>query len=120
MRRFAVLLTVFLASGTGLAGCGDDDAEVTGDDDTGRSVAITAGDFSFEPSQVELDAGAETTLEVENAGAVGHNLTIEDLDVDEDVGPGESTSVSVAPQERDYEFYCKFHRGQMTGTLTVG
>jgi cytochrome c oxidase subunit II len=120
MRRFAFLLTVVLVTGTGLAGCGDDDAADTGGDDTGRSVAITAGDFSFEPDQVELDAGAEANLEVDNAGAVGHNLTIEDLDVDEDVGPGESATVSVTPDARDYEFYCKFHRGQMTGTLTGG
>jgi plastocyanin len=133
MRRTTVLLTLVLAAGVVLAGCGDDDDGIVDDigvdDDgdagtaengeTGETVTITAEDFSFDPTEVSLTAGEEATLEVENAGNVGHNLTIEDLDVDADVGAGGSTSVSVTPDAGEYEFYCGFHPGQMTGTLTV-
>jgi plastocyanin len=143
MRRMLVLLTAALLAGAGIAGCGDDDDGDGGGDDSapatetggdtggdtggeegdggggdGERVAITASDFEFAPADLVLTAGEEATLVLGNTGQVGHNLTIEGLDVDEDIEPGGSVDIPLAPDAGEYDFFCAIH-AQMQGTLTV-
>jgi plastocyanin len=139
MRRMLVMVTALLLAATGVAGCGDDDgggdaadSATAGDtgsdqqegdagDDTGggERIALTASDFEWAPADLVMDAGEEATLVVGNNGNAPHNLTIEDLDVDEDLDPGGTAEVSLTPEAGEYEFFCAIHPDQMRGTLTA-
>lgn len=125
-RRLALAVAALLVAGG--AACGSDDDEVAEDEPatsatTGAEAATTVGleakDISFTPTELELEAG-DAVIEVENTGQLLHNLTIEDLDIDEDVAGGESIEVPVSAEAGTYTFVCKYHVDQMTGTITVG
>lgn len=129
MRRRLALAAVAALLVVGGAACGsDDDDEVAEDepaasDTTGTEATTTVGleakDISFTPTELELEAG-DAVIEVENTGQLLHNLTIEDLDIDQDVAGGESIEVPVSAEAGTYTFVCKYHVDQMTGTITVG
>ena len=126
MRRAHAVIAVALALALPLAGCGSDDDD--GGDDaaaeeqetpSGPTSDITAKDFAFDPSEVTLEAGREVTLVLTNEDDVEHNITVEDLDVDEDADGGETGQATVTPDAGTYDFHCEYHPNQMTGTITV-
>jgi len=63
--------------------------------------------------------GLYNHIEVENEGDATHNLTIEGLDVDEDLQPGKTTDVSFDAEPGTYKFHCEYHPSKMKGTITV-
>lgn len=126
------IFAVVAAAGLLFAGCGDDDdgsdANVDVDIDVtttavaasgGTTLTLVATDFQFDKTELTAAADEAVTLEITNNGAVKHNLTIEDLDVDEDADAGQSAQKSVTPAAGTYEYHCEFHPSKMTGTLTV-
>ena len=126
MRRFALLLLVAL-----LAGCGSDDNESSGTTEeteasSGATVELVATDFKFDQSTVNVDAAGTTTFRLTNDGGTTHGLEIEGQGIEEEaeeIGPGESTEVTVDLKAGQYEFYCPVsnHRELgMEGTLVVG
>lgn len=115
-----------------LVSCGDDDDPDVATEDTTVAggtqgggeddVEIDAVDGSFEPSTLEVTAGSTVTIDFENDGTNPHTFTIEELDVDAEVQPDQSTSIDVTfPEEPGtIEFVCRFHESQgMTGTFEV-
>ena len=120
-RRLALAAVAALLVGGGAA-CGSDDDDEAAEDEPAvadaTTVALEAADISFTPTELELEAG-ETVIELENTGQLLHNLTIEDLEVDEDVEGGRSIEVPVTAEAGTYTFVCKYHADQMTGTITV-
>ena len=126
MRRAHALTALVLALALPLAGCGDDD-DGGGDDaaadgqgsPSGPTSDITARDFAFDPSEVTLEAGREVALVLTNEDDVEHNITVEDLDVDEDADGGETGQATVTPDAGSYDFHCAYHPDQMRGTITV-
>jgi plastocyanin len=126
VRRAHALTALVLALALPLAGCGDDD-DGGGDDaaadeqgsPSGPTSAITARDFAFDPSEVTLEAGREVALVLTNEDDVEHNITVEDLEVDEDADGGETGQATVTPDAGTYDFSCKYHPNQMRGTITV-
>lgn len=123
MRRFTAVLAITLASAMFVAGCGSDGKSSAGSADassagSGKTVKVEADDFAFKPTDIELDPGS-ATLEVQNAGQVEHNITVEGLDVNKDLEAGETTKVAVDAKAGTYEFHCKYHPTQMKGTITV-
>jgi uncharacterized cupredoxin-like copper-binding protein len=125
MRRVLLLLGVVL-----LAGCGSDDSnDQAGGDTTGvgrGSVELTATDFKFDPSMVELAKSGEMTFTLVNDGQVAHALEIEGQGIEEEsdeIDGGATTALTVDLKPGDYEFYCPIdgHREQgMEGTIVVG
>jgi len=84
----------------------------------GGSVTLTAADFSFEPGSVSAFAG--DTIELSNEGEAPHNLQSEEAGLDEDVDAGKTVSIDLAGIEPGtYDFICKFHPDDMTGTLEI-
>jgi plastocyanin len=86
LRTLTVTLVAFLAA-LGFAACGGDGdndtttaetttqpAETTGGETTG-TTAVKMDEYSFDPDTVVAKQG--DTITVENGGAIGHNLTIE-------------------------------------------
>ena len=112
VQRLAVLMTAVVLLGA----CGGGEATV----DEAAIPDLTATDFSFEPAELTGTVGEETAFEVANDGQAEHNVTIEELGVDEDIEAGAHVFVTVTPEEAgEFAFFCKFHPEQMTGTLSV-
>jgi uncharacterized cupredoxin-like copper-binding protein len=124
MRRVLLLLVVGL-----VAGCGSDDSndEAAGDTNgVAGSVELTATDFKFDPSTVELAKAGEMTFTLVNDGQTTHALEIEGQGIEEEsdeIDGGATTELTVDLKPGEYEFYCPVdgHREKgMEGTLVVG
>lgn len=105
-----------------LAACGDDGGGDGGEADaidaTG-DVTIELTDNVFSPDTVETASGETVTVALENTGSVAHTFTGDDFD--EELAPGESTTVSVDIPAGDdgLGFFCRFHQDiGMTGEFT--
>ena len=106
----------------GSVACGGDDGGDTAaepaPDEGGGAVTLTAANFAFDPSSLSAPAGS--TIEFTNEDDAEHSFTIDDVDVDEDVEGNESTTVELGSLEAgSYDFYCKYHKDSMTGTLEI-
>lgn len=103
----------------------------------GDSATIAASEFAFDPADVNLTAGAEVTVELDNTGSVEHNWTVlseeitaesdfsEDLVLAavDDTAAGEFNSASFTLEPGAYQVICTipghFDAG-MVGTVTAG
>lgn len=99
----------------GVAGCGDDDGGDAGGD--GGGTVVTATDFAFDPDDVTVGPGETITLR--NDGDAEHSFTIDDPEIDAEAHGGEEAEADAPDEPGTYEFYCRYHPDQMTGTLTV-
>ena len=77
---------------------------------------VTIKDFTFDPSELTVDAS--TTIEVVNEDDAEHSFTLDDDSVSQDVQPGESATVTIDPAA-SIGWHCEFHP-DMTGSITVG
>jgi len=103
------------SSGSGTTTIGDVAANDHGSKDvSGESkVEVELDDDYFEPTVLEGKAGERVTLELKNEGSNEHNLTIDELNIDQDVEAGDETELEVTfPDSGTLTFYCKYHRGQ--------
>jgi plastocyanin len=103
------------SSGSGTTTIGDVAANDHGSKDvSGESkVEVELDDDYFEPTVLEGKAGERVTLELKNEGSNEHNLTIDELNIDQDVEAGDETEIEVTfPDSGTLTFYCKYHRGQ--------
>ena len=115
----AVILVV------GLAACGDDDdsesgdtgSEVTESEATDSGTTITAANIAFDPSELSVAAGETITLR--NEDDVEHSFTIDDPEIDAEAEGGEEATAEAPDEPGIYDFHCRYHPDQMTGTLTV-
>lgn len=83
-----------------------------------RKVAVSAGDLFFDPAELHLRAGERVELVVANDGAVDHNLTIQRLDVHQQLDVGETERITIEPDAGTYVYLCGYHT-KMRGTLVV-
>ncbi len=120
-RVFTTVAALALSAGF-FAACGSDDNGDTASGDTaGGDTALTvnATDFKFDPTTLTAKAGEAVTFTIKNDGKVEHNLTIEDLKVEQDVGDGKTASQTATPKAGSFEYHCNYHPDSMKGTLTV-
>lgn len=119
--KIARLLCGLLVVAVAAAGCGADEGG-----DTGAAVKNTLNvetfDFYFDPSSLNVDVGAEVTIDFTNSGSVAHSWTSTDLDVAVEAGAGEESSVTfVSPAEPgSYDYFCEYHPDDMQGTISIG
>lgn len=94
-----------------------DVADVTGK----ATFEIEQDNFYFSPSTIDGSAGQKITFTVKNDGSAAHTFTIDSMNIDVTVQPGDETTVDVTfPSSGTVEFYCQFHKNMgMTGTLEV-
>jgi plastocyanin len=81
----------------------------------GGGDAIVAVDFSFQPQELTVQAGAEVT--VTNNDTTRHTFTADDGAFDVELDGGATDTVTV-DEAGSYPFHCQIHPS-MTGTLTV-
>lgn len=96
----------------------------------GGAIVIEARDFSFVPDRAESETGS-ITIELRNAGAEPHSLTVYESDdyseplqgaVIEAVEQGESQTVSFEydGEPTTLNFRCEVHPDRMNGEISVG
>lgn len=92
--------------------------DVTGD----SQVTVELSDFAFAPTVLEGEAGQSLSVDLSNVGMAPHTFTVDDQDVDVQLGAGESGQADVTfPDSGALVFYCRFHiSGGMLGGLSVG
>ena len=87
-------------------------------------VTIEAGDVWFSPTEVSIEAGQEAVLALTGVGLAAHNLIIDELGIQLNVGPGITSEVNLSEvPPGTYTFYCAIYghaRAGMVGTLTIG
>jgi len=138
-RRFAALFVIGAAIAVPIVGCGgssDDDstsnaatqASTTGGGGGGGAgtVDLSATDFKFTPSDPSVKSG-EVTFKMTNDGQTTHSLEIEDVngqdvELEGDVSPGQSGTLTANLKPGTYEFYCPVDNHKemgMEGEITV-
>ena len=123
MRMQAMTLALIAIALAGVA------VRSTAQEDEARQVQLIADDFEFDPDVLELPAGVEVELTMENVStSLDHNLVIElpggEISFDETVEPGDSATLTFTTPDADAElvFYCPFedHRDRgMEGRIVV-
>jgi nitrite reductase (NO-forming) len=86
-------------------------------------VSLTASEFKFAPSGMQLPAGKKVKITLANAGAVEHDITVDALGVKLHTPVGKISSEEFSfDKPGTYDFYCSIpgHKeAGMRGTLTV-
>ena len=79
-----------------------------------------SGKYAFDPSELKFKVGESVTFSLK-AQTELHNFSIDDLDIDKDIGARETQELKVTFSEAgEYRFYCLFHEANgMEGTITV-
>lgn len=111
---FALSLVAAACGGDDDNGGGDTGGADTGGGGGGNSIVIEG--FAFSPSTISVSGPTEFTIT--NNDSASHTFTLDDGSIDEELGGGESTTVTI-DVSASTGFVCRFHP-QMTGTVEVG
>jgi plastocyanin len=85
-----------------------------------NEIKLVAQGFKFDKASLDLKAGTDYTVEVDNQDSAEHNFTLKAANADQDVEANEdATATFTAPAAGSYEFHCKYHPATMKGTVTV-
>ena len=86
-------------------------------------VTIELTDRGFIPSRFEDAINQEIVATLVNTGTRPHNFSIDELDVDVDVAPGETTTLTIDPRRLgEYTYYSDTPEDRalgMRGTMTI-
>lgn len=117
MNRREFLATAGVLGVNALTGCG----RSSGNTEPVRTNVVTIPDrWVYEPEVIRVDSG--TTVTWTNTGPVKHTVTFREetpIDFDVELAPGEATRREFTGTGR-FEYYCRYHRPDMTGTVLVG
>ena len=85
-------------------------------------MALESGDYYFAPTYLHGGPGQALTLAVENEAGMLHNLSIPDLQIDQDIPPQGKAKVQITfPSSGTTRFFCKIHAAMgMNGELRAG
>ncbi|MEB3860044.1 MAG: cupredoxin domain-containing protein, partial [Desulfurococcales archaeon] len=88
-----------------------------------RELTIDATEYEFTPGTIEVSPGERLIITVKNTGRIFHTFTIDELNIDVALNPGDEKTVEVViPSGVDkITFYCRPHVGLgMVGEFVVG
>src|ERR687891_156903 len=89
MLRLLTYMCIGLALPLSLLACGGDD----GEEASGQTVDVSATEYSFDPSDIQVDAAGKYTFHLTNAGNEEHALELEGQGIEEGtdiIGGGDS------------------------------
>jgi plastocyanin len=89
-------------------------------------VVVDLKEFEFDESAYEVPAGG--TVLVKNDDPFAHTFTVDDLDIDVDMGPGDEKVIEIPDDPGTFVLYCKPHtedsddpgEDDMASEITVG
>lgn len=120
----AVVLLMALAlaacGGGGTSGAGGGGGTQAGD----KQIEVLMGDFFYDPSEIEVEAGDTVTFVLSNEGTVGHDMSFDELGaLSDEVAVDDAGEFVVQFDEAGvYDFHCTVpgHKELgMVGTVTV-
>lgn len=76
-------------------------------DASDAAQTVQARDFMFDPVDFEVDGG--DTILVQNDDPYFHTFTIDELDINVELGPGSQALVEIPSRTGTYRFYCVPH-----------
>ena len=136
--RTLALVPMLVVAGL-MAGCGGSEKEAsppvqapaavpqaaaTADPAAGDVVKVVnkdpggSGKYEFSPSEITFNVGQKVTFELTSETEF-HTFTVEDLDIDEALGSGETVKLEFTfDRAGQFELKCLAHP-QMSGTITV-
>ncbi len=76
-------------------------------DAASATQTVLARDFEFDPVEFEVNGG--DTILVQNDDPYFHTFTIDELDINVDLGPGSQALVQIPNRRGTYRFYCVPH-----------
>jgi uncharacterized cupredoxin-like copper-binding protein/mono/diheme cytochrome c family protein len=85
-------------------------------------TTIELQDIKFVPNGFSVPANTPTKITLKNTGATLHNFSIDQLNIKQDVQPGETVEITINAPPGTYQYYCDVpgHKeAGMVGTLTV-
>jgi len=94
-------------------------ASATGPSGAGADVTVSVNNYLFDPDIVEASSGDVLAVSNDNA-KTPHTFTVVGEDVDLQLGPQETVTVTITLAPGTYDVICRFHETLgMTGTLVV-
>ncbi|HVE93950.1 MAG TPA: cupredoxin domain-containing protein [Acidimicrobiales bacterium] len=96
-------------------GCG-------GDSDATPSVRVETTEMRFTPARLVTEANQDVVIVVDNRGDVDHTFSINELDVEVKLNPGERKEITLNAAPNTYAYVCRIldHEGLgMVGELVV-
>jgi plastocyanin len=77
----------------------------------GGAIEIDADDFFFDATFIKAKKGTTVSVTVKNEGSAPHTFTADDGSFDEQVSPGDETTVEVTIRAngKPVAFHCDFH-----------
>lgn len=118
---------------TAASACDDDNGE-SGDShehgggrstvaEDARRIEVTADSFSFAPDRIEIEAGEDVAIVLDNIDNLPHDFKVDEFDAHVDADPSDTaTGALKADEPGTYTYYCSIagHRASgMEGTLVV-
>lgn len=135
VKTSGLLVTAAIVATLALSGCGGgaprdtarNDQNQAGQQDenetTGHRITMGSGEFYFEPADVTVKRGETVTIVLSNDGAIAHNISVDEFNVDETYDAGRTVNVTFTPDKAGtYRMYCDepgHTEAGMVGTLTV-
>jgi glucose/arabinose dehydrogenase/plastocyanin len=88
----------------------------------GDEITVESVDIDFNPNEFTIPANTDVTIHLPNNGAAQHNFSVEELEIDADIAPGEEQTITINAPAGEYEYYCDVpghSEAGMVGTMTV-
>ncbi len=87
-----------------------------------ESVTIVSHDIFFDPKEMTIPANTDVKIILPNEGVTLHDFSIDALNIQQNLQPGETQEITINAPAGTYEYYCNIpgHKAAgMVGTLTV-
>jgi plastocyanin len=121
-------VSLFAVALLGLSACGGGEESSEGSSEGGAAsgggatIELSAIDSEFEPTDLEVKAGEEVTVNFTNNGEIVHTFTSEELGFDSgNIEGGDSKTVTFTAPDEDVKFVCTIHEtsDDMVGAIVV-
>jgi plastocyanin len=86
-----------------------------------KAIEVKLYDDAFNPKVITIPTGRTTTVILKNEGKKEHTFTVEKLNIDVEVQPGQKKSITVNPKNTGtYDLICRYHFQEgMVGKVIV-